>query len=47
MVTLNLSNELRKLSTSHRDQLMVAFEQETTHTVEVRPGVFIGVNVAP
>jgi len=45
MVTLNLKEELRKLSAEHRKQLMLAFEQEIPCHVVVRGDVFVGVHL--
>lgn len=42
---MTLADELRKLSSEHRELLMQAFEQGTDHYVIVRDDIYVGVNL--
>lgn len=44
---MNLKDEIRKLSSAHKQELMQAFEQGIDRYVIVRDNIFVGVNLVP
>ena len=42
---MNLKEEVRKLSSAHREELMQAFEQEIDRFIIVRENIFVGVHL--